>query len=81
MITDNEILFDFIEKNYAIFLKNDDSQTAKYSFYFQNNSEQKLIIFPVADHLEDVFGYLGYKIIINSSGRYIYKLQEIFTSK
>lgn len=80
-ITGNEIVFDFIDKNYGIFLKNPETQTAKYNFYFENNFGQKIIILPIADHLEDVFGYLGYKIIINSSGRYIYKIQEIFTSK
>ncbi len=80
-ITGNELVFDFIEKNYGIFLKNGNTQTSKYTFYFQNNDEKKLIIIPMAEHLNNVFGYLGYKIIINSSGRYIYKIQEMFTSK
>lgn len=81
VITNDEIVFDFVEKNYAIFLKNSETQTAKYNFYFENNLGQKIIIFPIADHINNVFSYLWYKIIINSSGRYIYKLQEIFTSK
>ncbi len=81
VITNDEIVFDFVEKNYAIFLKNSETQVAKYTFHFENNLGQKIIIFPIADHINNVFSYLWYKIIINSSGRYIYKLQEIFTSK
>lgn len=80
-ISGNEFEFDFINKNYAIFLKNTQANVVIYNYYFENSQWQKIIILPVQDDKNDVFSWLWYNMIINSSGRYIYKLQEMFTSK
>lgn len=80
-ITGWEFNFDFVNRDYAIFLRNQDSSVAIYELYFQNNSEEKIISLPIRDDISNVFSYLWYNIIINSSGRYIYKIQEMFTDK
>ena len=80
-ITGWEFNFDFVNRNYAIFLKNQDSNVAIYDLYFQNGSAEKIISLPIRDDIANVFSYLWYNIMINSSGRYIYKMQEMFTDK
>ena len=77
----NEFEFDFINNNYAVFIKNQQANVAVYNYYFQNSLWQKIIILPIKDDNDSVFSYLWYNMIINNSGRYIYKLQEMFTSK
>lgn len=86
-LTWNEFEFDFQNKYYAIFWKNTHTTDwKKFRFHFETQTWENIVIFPIkepiwsSDHTGN-YSYLAYKILVNSKGRYIYKIQEIFHYK
>lgn len=77
----NEFLFDFVNNDYAIFLKNTETGALLYTISWETNTWTGIYITPIDDSDENIMRYLWNEIIIDSDWRYISKEIELIYKK
>ncbi|MFK7780064.1 MAG: hypothetical protein QM490_02855 [Candidatus Gracilibacteria bacterium] len=79
--TGNEFSFDFMNNDYAIFLKNTSTGSLLYKILGETDTGTGIYITPIDDSDENIMRYLGNEILIDISGRYISKEEELIYEK
>lgn len=80
-ITWNEYLFDFINNDYAVFLKSTWTGTLLYKITWETDSWTWIYITPIDDSDNNIVKYLWNEILINDTGIFIAKEIEMIYAK